>query len=66
MPDAREILGLGTGQRNIAAASVVASQGLDQPDTVVTVVAAAMIGLAVLFPIARVLRRRELVRHGWR
>lgn len=63
-PDRREVLGLGTAQRNIAAASVVASQGLNDPDAVITVVGASVIGLAVLFPIARVLWRRERKRHA--
>lgn len=62
-PDNREVIGLGTGQRNIAAATVVASQGLDEPESVVMVVVTSLIGLAVLFPIARLLWRRERQRH---
>ncbi len=55
----REVLGLGTAQRNISAATIVASQSFDDPEAVVMVIVTSLIGLAVLFPIARVLRRRE-------
>lgn len=55
----REVLGLGTAQRNISAATIVASQSFDEPEAVVMVVVTSLIGLAVLFPIARMLRRRE-------
>jgi BASS family bile acid:Na+ symporter len=54
------VLGLGTAQRNIAAATVVATQGLDDPKVVVMVVVTSLVDLAVLFPIAWGLRRREL------
>ncbi|MFA9479754.1 bile acid:sodium symporter family protein [Phycisphaerales bacterium AB-hyl4] len=63
-PDARDVLGLGTGQRNVAAATVVATQGFDDPDTLIMVVVTALVGLAVLFPIAAKLREREGRRHG--
>lgn len=62
-PDNREVVGLGTGQRNIAAATVVASQSIGLPETVVMVVVTSLIGLAVLFPIARILWQREYARH---
>lgn len=62
------VLGLGTAQRNIAAAMVVATQGLDDPDTVVMVVVASVVELAVLFPLAWLLARRgrghRKLRHG--
>ena len=54
----RVVLGLGTAQRNIAAAMVVATRGLDDPSTVVMVVVASLVELAVLFPIAWLLARR--------
>ncbi len=57
------VLGLGTGQRNIAAAMVVATQGLDDPEVVVMVVVASLVEFAVLFPIAWLLARRGR-RHG--
>lgn len=55
----REVLGLGTAQRNISAATIVASQAFDEAEVLVMVVATSLIGLTVLFPIARVLRRQE-------
>lgn len=62
--DAREVLGLGTGQRNIAAATVVAAQIAGDPDALVMVVVVGVVGQVVLFPIARVLRRQERRRHA--
>jgi BASS family bile acid:Na+ symporter len=53
----RGVVGLATGQRNIAAATVVATQNFDNPDTVVTVVVTSLVGMAVLFPAAWGLRR---------
>jgi bile acid:Na+ symporter, BASS family len=58
------VLGLGAAQRNIAAALVVATQGLDDPAVVVMVVVASLLELALLFPIAWALRRRGLGRAG--
>lgn len=62
------VLGLGTAQRNIAAAMVVATEGLDDGNTVVMVVVASLVELAVLFPIAWFLsrrgRRNRRLRHG--
>lgn len=52
------VLGLGSAQRNIAAAMVVATQGLDDPNTVVMVVVASLVELAILFPLAWFLARR--------
>lgn len=54
----REELALGTAQRNIAAATVVATQSLGEPDTIVMVVVTSMISMAILFPTAAALRRR--------
>jgi BASS family bile acid:Na+ symporter len=54
----REELALGTAQRNIAAATVVATQSLGDPDTVVMVVVTSMVAMAILFPTASALRRR--------
>lgn len=54
----RAVMGLGAGQRNIAAALVAASQGFDNPKTLVMVVLFSVIDLMVLFPIALILRRR--------
>ena len=43
--DTRSVLGLGTAQRNIAAALVVANQSFDDPNVVVMVVVIAIVGL---------------------
>ncbi|MGC5322345.1 bile acid:sodium symporter family protein [Micromonospora arida] len=57
--NAREVLGLGTAQRNISAATVMATQGFADNDTLVMVIAASLAGFALLFPAAAVLRRSE-------
>jgi BASS family bile acid:Na+ symporter len=54
----RTVMGLGTAQRNIAAAMVVAKD-FDDPNILVMVVVVSVIDLVVLFPIAWVLRRRS-------
>ena len=54
----RQELALGTAQRNIAAATVVATQSLGDPDTVVMVVVTSMVAMASLFPTATALRKR--------
>jgi bile acid:Na+ symporter, BASS family len=55
----REELGLATAQRNIAAATVVATQSLNDPDTLVMVVVTSLIAMAILFPLAGALRKRQ-------
>jgi bile acid:Na+ symporter, BASS family len=57
--DTRTVLGLGTAQRNIAAALVVANQSFDDPNVVVMVVVVAIAGLLTLMPLSRVLGRRS-------
>jgi BASS family bile acid:Na+ symporter len=54
----RTVLGLGTAQRNIAAAMLVASQNVPDRDALVMVVLASVVGMVVLFPIAHWLRGR--------
>jgi BASS family bile acid:Na+ symporter len=54
----REELGLATAQRNIGAATVVATQSVEDPDTLVMVVIASIVTMIILFPLAGVLRRR--------
>jgi bile acid:Na+ symporter, BASS family len=56
--ETRSVLGLGTAQRNIAAALVVANQSFDDPKVVVMVVVMAIVGLLTLMPLARALGRR--------
>ena len=60
----RAVMGLGAGQRNIAAALVVASQDFDNPKTLVMVVLFSVVDLMVLFPIALILRRRAPLSKG--
>jgi BASS family bile acid:Na+ symporter len=55
--DTRPVLGLGTAQRNIAAALVVASQSFSDPKVVVMVVVIAVVSLVTLMPLARWLAR---------
>jgi hypothetical protein len=50
----------GTGQRNIAAALVVASQSFDDPKVVVMVTVVAIVGLITLMPLSRALAKRSL------
>jgi BASS family bile acid:Na+ symporter len=55
--DTRPVLGLGTAQRNIAAALVVGSQSFSDPNVVVMVVVVAMVSLLILMPLSRWLAR---------
>jgi BASS family bile acid:Na+ symporter len=55
--DTRRVLALGTGQRNIAAALVVASQSFSDPQVLVMVAVVAVIGLVTLMPLARALAK---------
>jgi BASS family bile acid:Na+ symporter len=62
-PDKRDVLGLGTAQRNISAATVVATQSFnDDPNTIATVIVASTAAWGILFPIAHAMRKRELAR----
>ena len=54
----REGVGLGTAQRNIAAATVVATQTFGEADTVVMVIVTSVASMCILFPVASALRRR--------
>ena len=49
----KSVLALGTAQRNIAAALVVAGQNFDDPTVVVMVTVVAIVGLGLLMPLAR-------------
>jgi bile acid:Na+ symporter, BASS family len=51
--ETRSVLALGTAQRNIAAALVVAGQNFTDPKVVVMVVVVAVVGMFVLMPLAR-------------
>ena len=52
----RGALALGTAQRNIAAGTIVATQEFADASILVMVIASSLVGLAMLFPTARVLR----------
>jgi bile acid:Na+ symporter, BASS family len=51
--ETKSVLALGTAQRNIAAALVVAGQNFTDPRVVVMVVVVAVVGMLVLMPLAR-------------
>jgi bile acid:Na+ symporter, BASS family len=53
--ETRRVLALGTGQRNIAAAIVVASGSFSDPRVVVMVIVVAIVGLIVLIVLSRAL-----------
>ncbi|MGH9253021.1 MAG: bile acid:sodium symporter family protein, partial [Vicinamibacterales bacterium] len=56
--DTRRVLGLGTAQRNIAAALVVGSQSFTDPTVVVMVVVIAVVSLVTLMPLSQWLSKR--------
>jgi bile acid:Na+ symporter, BASS family len=56
--DAKKVMALGTSQRNIAAALVVASQSFSDPKVVVMVIVVAIVGLIILMPLSRALANR--------
>src|SRR6266566_5706651 len=63
--DTRRVMALGTGQRNIAAALVVASQSFSDQKVVVMVIVVAIVGLIILMPFSRALASLiEPMRHG--
>jgi len=53
--DTRRALALGTGQRNTAAALVVASESFSDPSVVIMVIAVTIVGLLTLMPLCHVL-----------
>ena len=56
----RSVLGLGTAQRNVSAALVVAAQNFsDQPEVLSTVIVGALIGLVLLLPLGAELGKRS-------
>ena len=57
--DTKAVLGLGTGQRNIAAALVVAGQNFDDPDVLITLIIVALVGLFILMPLGGELGKRK-------
>ncbi len=57
--EVRRVTAFGTAQRNIAAAMVVASQGLGDNLALLVIVASSLVALAVLFGLAFAIRRRD-------
>ena len=57
-PDTRSVLGLGTGQRNVAAALLIATQNFADPGVVVMLLVSTLAGLVVLLLAARRFARR--------
>lgn len=61
-PGASSVMALGTAQRNLAAATVVASGNFaDQPDVLVLVIVSGVIMMAILFPLASEFGKRAPV-----
>ena len=58
-PAKRGVIALGTAQRNIAAATVVATQSFGDPKTLVMVVVTSIVSMAVLFPIAKTMGKHK-------
>jgi BASS family bile acid:Na+ symporter len=58
-PGTRSVLGLGTGQRNVAAALVIATQNFTDPGVVVMLLVSTLAGLVVLVFAARRFARRS-------
>lgn len=58
-PTERGVIALGTAQRNIAAATVVATQSFSDLRTLVMVVVTSIVSLALLFPIAKAMGGRR-------
>lgn len=56
-PGTRSVLGLGTGQRNVAAALVVATQYFTDPGVVTMLLVTTLAGLVILVVVARQLAR---------
>lgn len=63
-PESRGCVALASAQRNIAAATVVATQGFDDSRVLVMVIVSSLIDLAILFPAARLLRQRAAKRRS--
>jgi predicted Na+-dependent transporter len=58
-PDTRRVLALGTGQRNMAAGFAIATSNFaDQPDVLVFLAAAGLVGMVVVMPVAAELGKR--------
>jgi bile acid:Na+ symporter, BASS family len=57
--DTKRVLGLATGQRNIAAATLVASRNLGNPMVIVMLLVVTLLGLFIHMPVAIALGKRS-------
>jgi BASS family bile acid:Na+ symporter len=60
----RSVLGLGTGQRNVAAALLIATQNFTDPGPVVMILVATVAGLVLLLLAARLMRTQPSIQPG--
>jgi hypothetical protein len=60
----RRVLALGTGQRNLAAALVVASESFSDPKVVGMVIVVTIVGLLTLIPVCYLLANRSFKQRG--
>jgi BASS family bile acid:Na+ symporter len=58
-PGMRSVMGLGTAQRNVSAAIVVAAQNFPEGNTLTFILVASILLLLVLLPTAKSLGRRS-------
>jgi BASS family bile acid:Na+ symporter len=58
--DTRRVMAFGTGQRNVAAAMVVASESFGDPKVVVMVVVVMVLSLIALIPLSRAVGNRDV------
>ncbi len=59
-PAMRSVMGLGTAQRNLSAALLVAAQNFsDKPNVLITVIVAGLVGLMLLMPLGAELGKRS-------
>jgi len=62
--DTRQVLALGTGQRNMAAAFVIATGNFaDRPNVLVFLAAAGLVGMIIVMPLAAELGRHSAATH---
>jgi BASS family bile acid:Na+ symporter len=57
--DSKIVLSLGTGQRNISAAILVAAQNFTDPEVTLTMIALAILGLVIMLPYAGKMAKRN-------
>jgi len=58
-PGARSVVGLGTAQRNVSAALVVATSNFTDPDVLIIILVGALLMLVILMPLAGEIGKRQ-------